>query len=261
MTLAEKVKTARKNLNWTQSDLAARCGVTLRTIQRIEKGEVEPSAYTLGKLVDLLALELQEVTLNRQESEPTPPKKSKLGARSTPSFSEKNRPKILYMFAAITLISFAIFWFSTPNLVQEGITEKVTLQTINCETETSCDIQLTVLTNEGVIQLQKTYGGTSYDKASAVLPISDGGYFLLGSTSSFGAGNYDILLIRTDEKGEVVWQKTYGGFFNEYGEKISLSDGLLTIEGLQQKCTTANVSNDCYLEKWKFTVDANGNLP
>ena len=263
MTLAEKVKTARKTLNWTQSDLAVRCGVTLRTIQRIEKGEVAPSAYTLGKLVDLLALEREEAPLNPQQSTPTPPKKSKLVAFSSLLFSKKNHPEILFMSAAITLISLATFWLATPNSIKarEGVTEKVTLQTINCDKETSCDFQLTVLTNEGVIQLQKTYGGTSYDKASAVLPITDGGYFLLGSTSSFGAGNYDILLIRTDEKGEVVWQKTYGGFFNEYGEKISLSDGELTIEGLQQKCTTANVSNDCYMEKWKFSVDANGNLP
>ena len=263
MTLAEKVKIARKNLNWTQSDLAMRCGVTLRTIQRIEKGEVAPSAYTLGKLVDLLALELQDLTLNRQESAQTPSEKSKFIRFGSLFFSKKNHPKILFMIAAITLISLATFWLATPNPIKarNGVTEKITLQTINCDTETSCDFQLTVLTNEGVIELQKTYGGTSYDKASAVLPISDGGYFLLGSTSSFGAGNYDILLIRTDEKGEVVWQKTYGGFFNEYGEKISLSDGELTIEGFQQKCTTANVSNDCYLEKWKFNVDANGNLP
>ena len=263
MTLAEKVKIARKNLNWTQSDLAMRCGVTLRTIQRIEKGEVAPSAYTLGKLVDLLALEREEVALNRQQSAPTSHKKSKLVALSSLFFYKKNQPKIFFMFTTFTLISLATFWLATSNSVKtrDGVIEKVTLQTINCDTETSCDIQLTVLTKEGVIQLQKTYGGTSYDKASAVLPISDGGYFLLGSTSSFGAGNYDILLIRTDEKGEVVWQKTYGGFFNEYGEKISLSDGELTIEGFQQKCTTANVSNDCYLKKWKFSVDANGNLP
>jgi transcriptional regulator with XRE-family HTH domain len=263
MTLAEQVKIARKKLNWTQSDLAIRCGVTLRTIQRIEKGEVAPSAFTLGKLVDLLALELEEVAPNRQQSAPNPPKKSKLVALGDLLLSKKNHFKILLMSAAVALISLATFWFATPNpvKVREGVTEKVTLQTINCDTETSCDFQLTVLTNEGVVILQKTYGGTSYDKASAALPISDGGYFLLGSTSSFGAGNYDILLIRTDEKGEVVWQKTYGGFFNEYGEKISLNDGKLTIEGLQQKCTTANVSNDCYLEKWKFSVDTNGNLP
>ena len=60
MTLAEQVKAARKDRNWTQSDLAMRCGVTLRTIQRIEKGEVTPSAYTLGKLVELLALEQEK---------------------------------------------------------------------------------------------------------------------------------------------------------------------------------------------------------
>ena len=83
---------------------------------------------------------------------------------------------------------------------------------------------------------------------------------LLGSTSSFGAGNYDILLIKVDASGKQLWQQTYGGFFNEYGEKISLSDGVITLEGLQQKCTTANVSNDCYLEKWVFEVDPSGKL-
>ena len=92
MTLAEKVKTARKTLNWTQSDLAVRCGVTLRTIQRIEKGEVAPSAYTLGKLVDLLALEQEEAPLNPQQSTPTPPKKSKLVAFSSLLFSKKKSP-------------------------------------------------------------------------------------------------------------------------------------------------------------------------
>ena len=128
MTLAEKVKIARKNLNWTQSDLAIRCGVTLRTIQRIEKGEVAPSAYTLGKLVDLLALEREEAPLNPQQSTPTPPKKSKLVAFSSLFFSKKNHPKILFMFAAITLISLATFWLASPNSVKarEGITEKVT---------------------------------------------------------------------------------------------------------------------------------------
>jgi transcriptional regulator with XRE-family HTH domain len=255
MTLAEKVKVARKNLNWTQSDLAMRCGVTLRTIQRIEKGEVTPSAYTLGKLVELLALE-------QDKSSQTHSLKSRLIPLATLVFSKKNLPKLMLMLTALTLIFRSIFWgfAPTPTTLAEGKTDQITFSTINCESPTSCDMQLTIRELDGNIQLQKTYGGTSYDKASAVLPITDGGYFLLGSTSSFGAGNYDILLIRTDEKGAVIWQKTYGGFFNEYGEKISLSDGILTIEGLQQKCTTANVSNDCYMEKWMFNVDLSGNL-
>ena len=260
MTLAEQVKAARKDRNWTQSDLAIRCGVTLRTIQRIEKGEVTPSAYTLGKLVELLALEQEKSSQNL--SVKTHSLKSKLKPLATLVFSKKNLPKLLLMLTALTLIIGSIFWGFTPTTktLAEGKTDQITFVTINCESTTSCDMQLTVRDLDGNIQLQKTYGGTSYDKASAVLPISDGGYFLLGSTSSFGAGNYDMLLIRTDEKGAVIWQKTYGGFFNEYGEKMNLKDGLLSIEGLQQKCTTANVSNDCYMEKWTLLVDGNGNL-
>ena len=260
MTLAEQVKAARKDRNWTQSDLAMRCGVTLRTIQRIEKGEVTPSAYTLGKLVELLALEQEKSSQNL--SVKTHSLKSKLKPLATLVFSKKNLPKLLLMLTALTLIIGSIFWgfTPTPKTLAEGKTDQITFSTINCESTTSCDMQLTVRDLNGNIQLQKTYGGTSYDKASAVLPISDGVYFLLGSTSSFGAGNYDMLLIRTDEKGTVIWQKTYGGFFNEYGEKMNLKDGLLSIEGLQQKCTTANVSNDCYMEKWTLLVDGNGNL-
>ena len=262
MTLAEQVKAARKDRNWTQSDLAMRCGVTLRTIQRIEKGEVTPSAYTLGKLVELLALEQEKSSQNLSLSVKTHSLKSKLIPLATLAFSKKNLPKLLLMLTALTLIISSIFWgfTPTPKTLAEGKTDQITFSTINCESTTSCDMQLTVRDLDGNIQLQKTYGGTSYDKASAVLPITDGGYFLLGSTSSFGAGNYDMLLIRTDEKGAVIWQKTYGGFFNEYGEKMNLKDGLLSIEGLQQKCTTANVSNDCSMEKWILLVDGNGNL-
>jgi transcriptional regulator with XRE-family HTH domain len=262
MTLAEQVKAARKDRNWTQSDLATRCGVTLRTIQRIEKGEVTPSAYTLGKLVELLALEQEKSSQNPPPSVQNLFLKSKLIPLATLAFSKKNLPKLLLMLTALTLIIGSIFWGFTPTTktLAEGKTDQITFSTINCESTTSCDMQLTVRDLNGNIQFQKTYGGTSYDKASAVLPISDGGYFLLGSTSSFGAGNYDLLLIRTDEKGAVIWQKTYGGFFNEYGEKMNLKDGLLSIEGLQQKCTTANVSNDCYMEKWILLVDGNGNL-
>ncbi len=262
MTLAEQIKTARKDRNWTQSDLAMRCGVTLRTIQRIEKGEVTPSAYTLGKLVELLALEQDKSSQNLSLSVKTHSLKSKLIPLATLAFSKRNLSKLLLMLIALTLIFGSIFWGFAPTspTLAEGKTDQITFSTVNCESTTSCDMQLTVRNLDGNIQLQKTYGGTSYDKANAVLPLSDGGYFLLGSTSSFGAGNYDILLIKVDASGKQLWQQTYGGFFNEYGEKISLSDGMLTIEGLQQKCTTANVSNDCYMEKWTLLVDGNGNF-
>jgi transcriptional regulator with XRE-family HTH domain len=161
MTLAEQVKAARKDRNWTQSDLAMRCGVTLRTIQRIEKGEVTPSAYTLGKLVELLALEQEKSSQNL--SVKTHSLKSKLKPLATLVFSKKNLPKLLLMLTALTLIIGSIFWglTPTPKTLAEGKTDQITFSTINCESTTSCDMQLTVRDLNGNIQLQKTYGGTS----------------------------------------------------------------------------------------------------
>ncbi len=69
-----------------------------------------------------------------------------------------------------------------------------------------------VKTNSAGNQLwSKTYGGPNYDGACFVVQTSDGGYALAGWTSSFGAGNYDFWLVRTDSSGNQLWVKTYGG--------------------------------------------------
>ncbi len=65
----------------------------------------------------------------------------------------------------------------------------------------------------GNAQWNKTYGGTglSLDDAYALVQTSDGGYALAGYTNSFGAGDYDFWLVKTDSSGNAQWNKTYGG--------------------------------------------------
>ena len=63
------------------------------------------------------------------------------------------------------------------------------------------------------------------DQAYAIKETNNG-YILVGTTTSLGAGNKDIWLIKLDEIGNVDWTKTYGGEALEYGfDVITLNDG------------------------------------
>lgn len=55
---------------FTQEDLAAKTDISVRTIQRIENGEVDPRAYTLQTIAT--ALEVEYAVLTHDESERSP---------------------------------------------------------------------------------------------------------------------------------------------------------------------------------------------
>ena len=62
---------------------------------------------------------------------------------------------------------------------------------------------------------QRTYGGTNGDGGKSVVQTSDGGYIIAGYTDSFGDGDYDMYLVKTDAIGDTEWTRTYGGSDND----------------------------------------------
>ncbi len=73
------------------------------------------------------------------------------------------------------------------------------------------DMMLTLFDANGNLQFTRAYGGTSFDESFAVCDAPNRGFYVVGRTSSFGAGSADIYVVRTDANGNVVWSRTYGG--------------------------------------------------
>ena len=55
-----------------------------------------------------------------------------------------------------------------------------------------------------------TYGGSAFDASTTLVQASDGGYILAGFTHSDGNGDSDALLMKIDENGNMLWNKTIG---------------------------------------------------
>ncbi|MDH3892806.1 MAG: hypothetical protein OEV49_17220 [candidate division Zixibacteria bacterium] len=102
---------------------------------------------------------------------------------------------------------------------------------------------------------EKTYGGHEPDDAISVAQADDSGYATIGSTSSYGAGDGDVYLVRTDAWGDTVWTQTYGGSGYDHGSDIvASSDGGWVIAGHTASMTPQGW--DAYVLK----VDSIGNL-
>ncbi|MEM1122152.1 MAG: T9SS type A sorting domain-containing protein [Bacteroidota bacterium] len=72
-------------------------------------------------------------------------------------------------------------------------------------------------------QWSKSFGGNSDDKGYEVVQDETGNYIIIGQTSSAGNGEDDVLLIKVDSKGRELWQKTYGGPYNDRGFSLVLA--------------------------------------
>jgi len=94
----------------------------------------------------------------------------------------------------------------------------------------------------------RTNGGSDGDDGYSVAQTSDGGYIVAGRTSSFGAGFYDVYLVKTDGLGDTLWTRTYGGSDYDVGSSVAqTSDGGYIVAGLTQSFGAGGT--DVYLVK------------
>ncbi|MDP7000223.1 MAG: hypothetical protein QF569_29625, partial [Candidatus Poribacteria bacterium] len=99
----------------------------------------------------------------------------------------------------------------------------------------------------------QTYGGSENDYGYSVQQTSDDGYIITGETYSYGNGEADVWLIRTDANGDTLWTQTYGGSESDIGNSVQqTSDGGYIIAG-----ETYSYGNGA-ADVWLIKTDADG---
>lgn len=187
------------------------------------------------------------------------------------------------------LIIFVLFMPSTDNNIQEQEIVTIWDQTYGGNNDESGSFVLLTENNEHLILgsktstgtsdtnmwlvkvddngehvWNKTFGGLNWDMGKTLLEI-DGNYFILGTTNSFGHGKEDIWLIKIDNSGKIIWNKTYGGAGWELGnDLVKTSDNGLIITG--GTASFGSGGSDIWLfkvdeigrEVWNYTFGGSG---
>ncbi len=127
------------------------------------------------------------------------------------------------------------------------------------------DFHLVRTDSSGQELWSKTFGGELSDRCFAAVQADDGGFMLAGQTYSYGAGDRDAFVVKTDQSGEPQWTRSIGGVASDVGHSvIRTADGHYLVAGYTTSFATTG--DDPYLTKisadntvlWTKTIDVGG---
>lgn len=133
------------------------------------------------------------------------------------------------------------------------------------------DIRVLKLDSVGNIQWERSYGGNADDLGTGIVVTDDGGYGVIGYTSSHLSGDVDInkgvtdmWVLRLDSIGNIIWQKTYGGSGLDAGHGISNTKAGGFVLAGHSSSRDGDVSGHygSFLDRdaWALVVDSVGNI-
>ena len=119
---------------------------------------------------------------------------------------------------------------------------------------------------EGQLVWVKTFGGSNEDDAIDIVEANDGGYVVLGFTNSIDGDitgktnpDQDYWLLKLNQDGDKIWDKTYGGSQNDQATGLSkTNDGGYIISGYTSSFDGDVSENAGFQDYWIVKVDNQG---
>jgi hypothetical protein len=103
------------------------------------------------------------------------------------------------------------------------------------------DIYIIKTDSNGNLDWEKTFGGMDDDYGNMVQQTPDGGYIVVGTTQSYGAGDKDIWILKLDNFGVEEWNKTVGGPWTDLGEALcQTKNGYFVVVGSSNSLGNGN---------------------
>lgn len=120
---------------------------------------------------------------------------------------------------------------------------------------------------QGNLLWRRYFGGTNNDRAYSVVQANDGGFIMAGFSESGDAdismskGSYDFWVVKVDEAGQLVWERSYGGSGIEVSYDIAKAgDDAYVITGHTFSTDTDVSRNHGSSDVWLIKIDVNGTL-
>jgi hypothetical protein len=117
----------------------------------------------------------------------------------------------------------------------------------------------------GVKEWQKSYGGSSFDEFDDVIQTTDGGYIMIGYTTSHDGDvlnnintNSSYWVVKINSTGTIEWQKAIGG---RYGRSIQqTADGGYIVSGTAAATDSSVTGNNGAFDYWVAKLSNTGQL-
>lgn len=107
----------------------------------------------------------------------------------------------------------------------------VTGETQSFGVSNSSDVWLIRTNAQGKELWRRTFGGPDMDWGKTIVSTRDGGFVIVGYTQSYGSGQGDVWLVKTNAEGVEQWNATFGGSNDDYGNSVyqTADDGFMVV--------------------------------